>query len=195
MVTLKERFGTEGYVISAVHLLKGIGIYAGLEVLEVPGATGYFDTNYDGKAQYALRGLKEKDFVYVHVEAPDEAGHMGDLRLKIEAIEAFDEKIVGAILNGMRDFERYKILVLPDHPTPLSVRTHTADPVPYVIYPVRNPHHSRRGWRENGVNSTEGKGEETTIEGFDEVSAQRSGIFIEKGFKLIERFLNPHCFC
>ena len=195
MITLKERFGTEGYVISAVHLLKGIGIYAGLEVLEVPGATGYFDTNYDGKAQYALRGLKEKDFVYVHVEAPDEAGHMGDLRLKIEAIEAFDEKIVGAILNGMRDFERYKILVLPDHPTPLSVRTHTADPVPYVIYPVRNPHHSRRGWREKGVNSTEGKGEETTIEGFDEVSAQRSGIFIEKGFKLIERFLNPHCFC
>jgi len=195
MVTLKERFGTEGYVISAVHLLKGIGIYAGLEVLEVPGATGYFDTNYDGKAQYALRGLKEKDFVYVHVEAPDEAGHMGDLRLKIEAIEAFDEKIVGAILNGMRDFERYRILVLPDHPTPLSVRTHTADPVPYVIYPVRNPHHSRRGWRENGVNSTEGKDKETTIEGFDEVSAQRSGIFVEKGFELIERFLSPRCFC
>src|SRR5512136_1861621 len=92
MITLKERFGLDGYVISAVHLLKGIGIYAGLEVLEVPGATGYFDTNYDGKAQYALRGLREKDFVYVHVEAPDEAGHMGDLRVKIDAIEAFDEK-------------------------------------------------------------------------------------------------------
>jgi 2,3-bisphosphoglycerate-independent phosphoglycerate mutase len=206
MITLKERFGIEGYVISAVHLLKGIGIFAGLEVLEVPGATGYFDTNYDGKAQYALRGLKEKDFVYVHVEAPDEAGHMGDLRLKIEAIEAFDEKIVGAILNGMRDFERYKILVLPDHPTPLSVRTHTADPVPYIIYPVR-----KRGWRKkssflieggiqspvpsNGVYPTEDRGKEATIEGFDEVSAQRSGIFIEKGFELIERFLSPHCFC
>jgi len=105
MITLKERFGLEGYVISAVHLLKGIGILAGLEALEVPGATGYFDTNYDGKAQYALRGLKEKDFVYLHVEAPDEAGHMGDLRLKIEAIETFDEKIVGAILKGMKDFE------------------------------------------------------------------------------------------
>jgi 2,3-bisphosphoglycerate-independent phosphoglycerate mutase len=190
MITLKERFGIEGYVISAVHLLKGIGIFAGLEVLEVPGATGYFDTNYDGKAQYALRGLKEKDFVYVHVEAPDEAGHMGDLRLKIEAIEAFDEKIVGAILKGMSDFEGYKILVLPDHPTPLSVRTHTADPVPYVIYPVR-----KRGWRKNGVYPTEDRGKEATIEGFDEVSAQRSGIFIEKGFKLIERFLSPHCFC
>ena len=137
-----------------------------------------------------MRGLKEKDFVYVHVEAPDEAGHMGDLRLKIEAIEAFDEKIVGAILNGMRDFERYKILVLPDHPTPLSVRTHTADPVPYIIYPVR-----KRGWRKNGVYPTEDRGKEATIEGFDEVSAQRSGIFIEKGFELIERFLNPHCFC
>ena len=99
MITLKERFGIEGYVISAVHLLKGIGTLAGLEVLEVPGATGYFDTNYEGKAQYALRGLKEKDFVYVHVEAPDEAGHMGDLRLKIEAIEAFDERMVGTIVE------------------------------------------------------------------------------------------------
>src|SRR4030066_1389356 len=105
MTTLKERFGSEGYVISAVHLLKGIGILAGLEVLEVPGATGYFDTNYEGKARYALNGLKEKDFVYLHVEAPDEAGHMGDLRLKVESIETFDEKIVGAMLKGMRDFE------------------------------------------------------------------------------------------
>jgi 2,3-bisphosphoglycerate-independent phosphoglycerate mutase len=173
MITLKERFGVEGYVISAVHLLKGIGILAGLEVLEVPGATGYLDTNYDGKAQYALGGMKEKDFVYVHVEAPDEAGHMGDLRLKIEAIETFDEKIVGPILKGMSDFERYKILVLPDHPTPLSVRTHTANPVPYVIY------------------STEGRGKDANIEGFDEVSAQGSGIFIEKGFELIERFFTP----
>ncbi len=177
MSTLKERFGVEGYVISAVHLLRGIGILAGLEVLKVPGATGYFDTNYEGKTQYALRGLKEKDFVYVHVEAPDEAGHMGDLRLKIESIEAFDEKIVGAILKGMSDFERYRILVLPDHPTPLSVRTHTADPVPYVIYPA------------------EVRGKEAPIEGFDEVSAKKAGIFIEKGFELIERFLASPCSC
>ena len=197
MITLRERFGIEGYVISAVHLLKGIGILAGLEVLEVPGATGYFDTNYDGKAQYALRGLKEKDFVFVHVEAPDEAGHMGDSRLKVEAIEAFDEKIVGTILKGMDDFGKYKILVLPDHPTPLSVRTHTADPVPYVIYPVRK--HLSNGVEggvqnslfSNGVYSTEGRGKDASIEGFDEVSAKRSGIFIEKGFELIERFLTP----
>ena len=177
MITLKERFGLEGYVISAVHLLKGIGILAGLEPLEVPGATGYFDTNYDGKAQYALRGLKEKDFVYLHVEAPDEAGHMGDLRLKIEAIEAFDEKIVGAILKGMKDFERYKVLVLPDHPTPLSVRTHTADPVPYVIY------------------SNDKGAKHAHVESFDEFSAGKSGIFIEKGFELIDKLLGPHGSC
>ena len=173
MITLKERFGMDGFVISAVHLIKGIGILAGLEVLEVPGITGYFDTNYDGKAQYALKGLREKDFVYVHVEAPDEAGHMGDLPLKIEAIETFDEKIVGAILKGMKDFKRFKVLVLPDHPTPLSVRTHTADPVPYVIYS-----------NEEGNKTGQGKT-------FDEVSAGLSGITIERGVELIERFLNP----
>jgi 2,3-bisphosphoglycerate-independent phosphoglycerate mutase len=177
MVTLKERFGMDGYVISAVHLIKGIGLLAGLEVLEVPGITGYFDTNYDGKAQYTLRGLREKDFVYVHVEAPDEAGHMGDLRLKIDAIEAFDEKIVGGILKGMKEFKRYRILVLPDHPTPLSVRSHTADPVPYVIYS-----------NEEGAFSAHGRA-------FDEVSAGRSGIYTEKGFELIERFLGPCASC
>jgi 2,3-bisphosphoglycerate-independent phosphoglycerate mutase len=177
MVTLKERFGIDGYVISAVHLIKGIGILAGLEVLEVPGITGYFDTNYDGKAQYALRGLMEKDFVYVHVEAPDEAGHMGDLGMKIDAIEAFDEKIVGAILKGMKEFKRFKVLILPDHPTPLSVRSHTADPVPYVIYS-----------NEDGALSAHGKR-------FDEVSAGRSGISIEKGYELIERFLGSHALC
>jgi 2,3-bisphosphoglycerate-independent phosphoglycerate mutase len=171
MTTLEERFGIEGYVISAVHLLKGIGILAGLEVLEVPGATGYFDTNYDGKAEYALKGLKEKDFVYVHVEAPDEAGHMGDLRLKIEMIETFDEKIVGAILKGLKNFKRYRVLVLPDHPTPLSLRTHAADPVPYVIYS------SEKGLRNDSV------------EGFDETTARKSQVFIERGFELIERFL------
>jgi 2,3-bisphosphoglycerate-independent phosphoglycerate mutase len=177
MDTLKERFGMDGYVISAVHLIKGIGMLAGLEVLEVPGVTGYFDTNYDGKAQYALRGLREKDFVYVHVEAPDEAGHMGDLRLKIDAIEAFDEKIVGAILKGMKQPKRYKVLVLPDHPTPISVRSHTADPVPYVIYSNKD-----------GALSAHGKR-------FDEDSAGRSGISIEEGFELIERFFGLRASC
>jgi 2,3-bisphosphoglycerate-independent phosphoglycerate mutase len=177
MITLKERFGMDGFVISAVHLIKGIGILAGLKVLEVPGITGYFDTNYDGKAQYALKGLREKDFIYVHVEAPDEAGHMGDLQLKIEAIETFDKKIVGAILKGMKDFKRFKVLVLPDHPTPLSVRTHTADPVPYVIY-------------SNEVGAKTGHGKT-----FDEVSAGLSGISYEKGFELIEKILNSRDSC
>jgi 2,3-bisphosphoglycerate-independent phosphoglycerate mutase len=174
MTTLVERFGIEGYVISAVHLLKGIGILAGLEALEVPGATGYFDTNYDGKVEYALKGLKEKDFVYVHVEAPDEAGHMGDLGLKIEMIETFDEKIVGAILKGLKNFERYRVLVLPDHPTPISLKTHTADPVPYVIY------------------SSEKELENDSAEGFDEATARKSQVFIGKGFELIERLLSTH---
>ena len=177
MITLKERFGLDGYVISAVHLIKGIGILAGLEAVEVPGATGYFDTNYGGKVQYALRGLEEKDLVYLHVEAPDEAGHMGNLRLKIEAIEAFDEKVVGAVLGGMKRFERHKVLVLPDHPTPLSLRTHVADPVPYAIY------------------SNEGATPSARRKKFDEVSAGQSGISIERGFELIERFLSPCCAC
>ncbi|MBM4278413.1 MAG: cofactor-independent phosphoglycerate mutase [Deltaproteobacteria bacterium] len=175
MVTLKERFGIDGYVISAVHLIKGIGLLAGLEVLQVPGITGYFDTNYEGKGEYVLRGLEKRDFVYVHVEAPDEAGHMGDLRLKVEAIEAFDEKVVGTILKGIKHFEKVKVMVLPDHPTPLAVRTHTADPVPFVIY------------------SNEVSPKKYHAETFDEVSAVQSGIFLEKGFELIERFLirNP----
>ena len=173
MVTLKARYGMDGYVISAVHLIKGIGILAGLKVLEVPGATGYFDTNYEGKARYALNGLKERDFVYLHVEAPDEAGHMGNLQLKIEAIEAFDEKIVGPVLKGLKTFERYKVLVLPDHPTPLSIRTHAGDPVPYVIY-------------SNGDGAEVAHGE-----AFDEQSAAKSQIFIERGFELIERFFSP----
>lgn len=175
MVTLKDRFGIDGYVISAVHLIKGIGIYAGLEVLDVPGITGYFDTNYEGKAQYALKSLRDKDFVYIHVEAPDEAGHMGDLRLKVEAIEAFDQKVVGTLLSGMREFERYKILVLPDHPTPLSLRTHVDDPVPYLIYSSFDD-----------PREEESKGQ---VKVFDESSAKVSGIFIENGYELIEKFL------
>jgi 2,3-bisphosphoglycerate-independent phosphoglycerate mutase len=175
MTPLKQRFGIDGYVISAVHLIKGIGLLAGLEVLKVPGITGYFDTNYKGKGEYALRGLEKKDFVYIHVEAPDEAGHMGDLRLKIEAIEAFDEKVVGTVLQGIKDFKRAKVMVLPDHPTPLAVRTHTSDPVPFVIY------------------SSDASGKEHRAEAFDEVSAMRSGLFVERGYELIEMFLkrNP----
>jgi 2,3-bisphosphoglycerate-independent phosphoglycerate mutase len=171
MTTLKERFGLEGYVIAAVDLIKGIGILAGLGVLDVPGATGYFDTNYAGKAAYALEALKTKDFVYVHVESPDEAGHMGDVGLKVSCIESFDEKVVGPLLRGMKSFDRYKVLLLPDHATPICLRTHSSDPVPFVIY----------GSGEKNLGSGGA--------GFDEVSAKQTGIFVEKGHTLIDRFL------
>ena len=134
MPLFKDMFGVSGSIISAVDLLKGIGKYAGLNVIDVPGATGYLDTNFSGKAQYALDSLKERDFVLVHVEAPDEAGHMGNIEAKIKAISDFDEKVVGGMLNELGGFGDYKILVLPDHPTPISIKTHTREPVPFAIY-------------------------------------------------------------
>jgi 2,3-bisphosphoglycerate-independent phosphoglycerate mutase len=129
----KELFGLEGALISAVDLLKGIGRLVGLDVVNVPGATGYYDTNYKGKGEYAVESLKKKDFVFVHVEAPDEAGHNGEMRQKIEAIENFDKFVVGAVWNAFKDADDFRIMVLPDHATPISVRTHTDDPVPFVI--------------------------------------------------------------
>ena len=130
MPTFREKYGLEGAVISAVDLTKGLGVYAGFEVITVPGATGWIDTNYVGKAEHALFALKSKDIVYLHVEAPDEAGHTGDVKNKIKAIEDFDELIVGNIMHGMKQFDEYRILALPDHPTPLEIRTHSAEPVP-----------------------------------------------------------------
>lgn len=137
MPTFREKYGLEGAMISAVDLTKGIGIYAGFEVVDVPGATGWLDTNYVGKAEHALWALKTKDIAYIHVEAPDEAGHTGDLKNKIKAIEDFDEFIVGNIIHGMKQFDDYRILVLPDHPTPIEIRTHSSEPVPFVIYDNR----------------------------------------------------------
>ncbi len=134
MPTFREKYGLEGSMISAVDLTKGLGIYAGFDVINVPGATGWLDTNYVGKAEHALWALKTKDIVYLHVEAPDEAGHTGDLKNKLKAIEDFDEFVVGNIVHGMKQFDEYRILALPDHPTPVELRTHTADPVPFVIY-------------------------------------------------------------
>ncbi len=134
MPLFRESYGISGSIISAVDLLKGIGKYAGLDIIDVPGATGYLDTNFTGKAAYALKSLEERDFVLVHVEAPDEAGHMGNIEAKIKAIEDFDEKVVGGILNEVGGFGDYRIMVLPDHPTPVSVKTHTREPVPFAIY-------------------------------------------------------------
>jgi len=170
MSSFIERFGLKGGVISAVDLIKGIGIYAGLKIITVPGATGYLDTNYQGKAEYGLQALDKDDFVYLHVEAPDEASHNGDLHAKIAAIEAFDEKVVGTICRGMEHKGDHRIMVLPDHPTPLELKTHTDDPVPFVIY-----------------DST--KKRLSGTRGFNEQTAVESGIVIDEGYKLMERFL------
>ncbi len=134
MWTFKERFGVTGAAISAVDLIRGIGVYAGLEVIKVPGATGLWDTNYEGKADACLQALARHDFCYVHVEAPDEAGHEGNLELKIRTIEDFDRRLVGRILAGLeqRGLEAV-VAVLPDHPTPVEKRTHVRDAVPFAI--------------------------------------------------------------
>jgi 2,3-bisphosphoglycerate-independent phosphoglycerate mutase len=134
MDTYKQRYGLTGSVISAVDLIRGIGINAGLNIIEVPGATGYLDTNYRGKAEYAVAALKETDFVYVHVEAPDEASHGGLLKEKIEAIESFDRDVVGTVLESISEIGDCRILITPDHPTPVEKRTHTSDPVPYILF-------------------------------------------------------------
>lgn len=131
--TFKDEFGITGGIISAVDLLKGMGKILGLEVVDVPGATGYYDTNYEGKAVAALDVLKRNDMVFIHVEAPDEAGHNGDIRAKITAIENLDSKIAGPIIKELTDKCDFRVLVLPDHPTPVKLRTHTADPVPFAI--------------------------------------------------------------
>ncbi|MEW5921986.1 MAG: cofactor-independent phosphoglycerate mutase [Bacillota bacterium] len=130
-----DKYGLNGAVISAVDLIKGLGLCAGLEAVYLPGATGNIHTDFRGKARKALEKLQEGlDFVFVHVEAPDEAGHQGDLQTKIKAIEEIDEKVVGEVLAGLRDFPESRLMVLSDHPTPLSLRTHTREAVPYCIY-------------------------------------------------------------
>jgi len=128
----KEKHGLNGTVICAVDLIKGIGVLAGMNVPEVPGATGYYDTNYENKALYAVKALEESDFVYLHVEAPDEAGHEGVLETKIRVIEEMDRRLFGKILDNI-DIGSVSISILTDHPTPVEVRTHTVDPVPFSI--------------------------------------------------------------
>jgi 2,3-bisphosphoglycerate-independent phosphoglycerate mutase len=127
-----EKHGLRGGVISAVDLLKGIGVYAGFVPIFVEGATGYLNTNYSGKAEAALENLKTLDFVFLHVEAPDEAGHAGSHEEKIEAIESFDHKVVGPVLKGLKAFEDYRIMVVSDHLTPIVKKTHTNDPTPFA---------------------------------------------------------------
>jgi len=164
-----DKFGLTGSVISAVDLIKGIAKTAGLDAINVPGATGYYDTDYLAKANYAIKALEKKDFVFVHVEATDEAGHNGDLRMKISCIERFDREIVGTILGHFKDNKNFKILILPDHATPIIKRTHTSDPVCFAMY----------GY----------KIETSRVEKFNEEEAKNSQFKFDSGHELIEFFL------
>lgn len=140
MTTFYEKYKKSGAVITAVDLVRGLARCAELDVVGVPGATGYYDTNYEGKADYAVNALKDHDFVAVHVEATDEAGHNGDLEKKIWCIEQFDKRLLGNLLSGLEKQKiDFKMLLLPDHPTPVHLRTHTRAPVPFILYDSANP--------------------------------------------------------
>jgi len=172
MDTLQSRFGISGYTISAVDLIHGIGKAAGLKPLEIPGLTGYLDTNYDGKARALLNAIGSCDYVFLHVEAPDESGHEGNLEHKLKAIEDFDAKVVGPVLEGMKKFDNYVILLMPDHPTPLKVRTHTSDPVPFCITGSSNIFVEER--------------KKYKAAAYSEKCAASTGLYIEKAHTLIE---------
>lgn len=166
-----EKFGKRGSMISAVDLLKGIAICAGMNSVDVDGATGYLDTNFDGKCKAAIEEFKNgADLVYVHVEAPDECGHRGEIENKVKAIEMIDEHILGPVVEFLKGYDDFAVLVCPDHPTPLSIRTHTSTPVPYLIYDSKNE-------IESGVKT------------FCEKDARETGNYIEKGFTMMNYFL------
>jgi len=167
----EDKYGLKGGVVSAVDLVKGIGVYAGFMPIHVEGATGYLNTNYQGKTAGALKGLKRLDFIFLHVEAPDEAGHNGNYREKIEAIENFDHKVVGPVLDGLKDFEDYRIMVVSDHLTPIAKRTHTSDPTPFA-------------WASK--EELEGMPKGST---FTEGAAGDSGLMFDVGHELIDSFL------
>ena len=168
-----EKTGLKGAMVSAVDLLKGIAVGAGMKVYQVPGATGSIDTNFEGKAQAAIDGLTKDgcDFVYVHVEAPDEMGHQGLVKEKIRSIEYLDRRLIAPVKKAMEDAgEDFRMLVLPDHPTPIRLRTHTGDPVPYVLY-----------------DSTR---QRKSIQKYTEAEAEATGNFEPNGYRLIERLLS-----
>ena len=166
-----DRYGLKGGVISAVDLLKGIGVYVGFIPIHVEGATGYLNTNYQGKAEAALKGLARLDFIFLHVEAPDEASHSGNYKEKIQAIEHFDQKVVGIIIEGSKDFEDCRIMVASDHLTPIAKRTHTRDPAPFAWASKKE------------IESV------SEITPFTEASARESGLIYERGHELIDSFL------
>jgi 2,3-bisphosphoglycerate-independent phosphoglycerate mutase len=170
MPTMKERFGLTGVAISAVDLIRGLGVSAGLEAVTVPGATGYLDTNYGGKVAEALRALEKRDLAFVHVEAPDEASHEGKLLLKVEAIEAFDARVVGPLLEGCGLLGSLRVLLITDHLTPVRIRTHARGLVPFAVcdLPAR---------------------QEPRPRGFSEREAAATGLVVRPGHGLMEKFI------
>lgn len=168
----EKLYGVKGSVISAVDLLKGIGICAGMNTPDVEGATGYIDTNFEGKAQKAVEELENgSDFVYIHIEAPDECGHRNEPENKVKAIEYIDSRVLPIVLEALEKYDDYKVMILPDHPTPIVTGTHASDPVPFMIY-------HKNGEKDSGVDS------------INEETASKTGIFIEEGPSLMGRFLS-----
>jgi 2,3-bisphosphoglycerate-independent phosphoglycerate mutase len=167
--TLRDRFGVDGSVISAVDLVNGLGRLAGLERIQVPGATGFLDTDYAAKARYGLDSLKSRDFLLLHIEAPDEAGHMGRADLKTEAIERIDELIIGPMLVGLAALGEFTILLMPDHPTPCKLKTHSNEAVPFAI-----------------LTSHAAAERPTTSRRYTEADAARTGVLVRDGYRLIE---------
>ncbi len=166
----EDKYMLKGSVVSAVDLVRGLGISAGLKPVLVEGATGSIETNFKGKARAALDELKNgQDFVYLHIESPDEAGHQGNLQRKIWSIEQIDKEVVGLVLDELNDFADIRIMVLPDHPTPLSTRTHSSNPVPFMIYDKNSP-------------------EKDGVKYYNEFSASK-GIFFENGYQLMDYFI------
>jgi 2,3-bisphosphoglycerate-independent phosphoglycerate mutase len=168
--TLKARFGGDGSVISAVDLVNGLGRLAGLEVIAVPGAAGFLDTDYGAKARYGLEALARRDFLLLHIEAPDEASHMGRADLKVEAIERIDELILGPMLKELPGFGDYTLLLMPDHATPSKLRTHSNEPVPFATI--------RGGRSERGAMAGARR--------YTEAEASRTGVVVSEGYRLVE---------
>ena len=162
-------YGIKGGMVSAVDLLKGIANCAGMEVAEVPGATGYIDTDFEGKAKAALDLLTRNDLVYVHFEAPDECGHRNEPENKVKAIEMIDSRVLPILEEGLEQYEDYKILLLPDHPTPIVTRTHASDPVPYLLYQKSAP--------------------KTGVDTINEETAKATGTYMENGPAMMPHFL------
>jgi 2,3-bisphosphoglycerate-independent phosphoglycerate mutase len=170
--SFNDKYGVDGAVISAVDLIKGIGICAGMKSIDVDGATGNIHTNFTGKADAAIKALDDNDFVYLHIEAPDECGHRHEVENKVHSIELIDNLVVGPIFKAMQKYDDFKIAILPDHPTPLTLRTHTSDPVPYILY-----QHSKS----NGNNIS---GEKYT-----EATACETGNYIELGHTFMNKLM------